>query len=275
MTINVKFWGVRGSFPCAGPNFQEYGGNTSCVEVRCGDLTIILDAGTGLQRLGESLQSAHALLLLSHTHIDHILGLPFFAPLYRRDFTLDIAAGHLSDPDALQHAIRQVMSPPIFPLTLESCASQKRWHHFTPGQNFTHPKLAEAGVQVQTLALNHPGGATGYRITYQGTSLCYITDIEHTAPTPDKDLLGFVRDTDLLIYDSSYDDDQFDAAKGWGHSTWQQAVRLAQAANARQLALFHHDHLATDALLRTREQEAKKMLPSTFLAKDNLDLSIG
>ena len=156
--IEVQFWGVRGSIACPDPELARYGGNTSCVEVRCGDSLLILDAGTGLRGLGRSLvaggEAVRADILLSHCHIDHIIGLPFFAPCHIPTTSLRLWAGHLSP---LATALRQMMSEPLFPIGFESFKAAVELHDFCAGEVLT----PAPGVTVRTASLNHPGGATG------------------------------------------------------------------------------------------------------------------
>jgi len=239
-TFEVKFWGVRGSVACPGPDTLHYGGNTPCVEIRCGERVLIFDAGTGIRQLGARLVAADTRnvdLFLSHTHYDHILGLPFFCFAYDPRNTLRIWAGHQPAGQSIEQTLRRFMSPPLFPVSTEIFDAAISYTDFRAGDD-----LAPApGVAIRTIALNHPDNSTGYRVDHGGKSICYLTDTEHVAGTLDPGILDFIRDADIVIYDANFTDDEYRKSYvGWGHSTWQQGVRLAQAAGVKTLALFHH-----------------------------------
>ncbi len=253
--FTIEFWGVRGTIPTPDKRMLRYGGQTSCVEVRCGDLTFVLDAGTGIVNFGRRRQPSHIHLLLSHTHIDHILGLCCMPQMFDQQFKADIWAGHLLPDMFITEALQQLISPPLFPVALEDVAAQLACHDFSAGHRLVHDDFVQQGVTIDTLPLNHPDRATGYRINYSGHSLCYITDIEHLRDNMDERLIEFVKDTDIFIYDSTYDDRQFDTYEGWGHSTWQQAMRLGKAANVGKIIMFHHDPQSTDEILDKRAEE--------------------
>lgn len=264
----IRFWGVRGTMPMADAQFLRYGGNTSCVEVVCGGQTLILDAGTGIQKLGAQLQGKHVDLLLSHTHIDHVCGLPFFSPAYKEGQRIDIWAGHLVPEYDLRQVFGHLMSSPLFPITPDQFKADIHYHDFSAGDDIQPSRLLDAGIRIRTLALNHPDRATGYRIEYKGRSLCYITDIEHTPGMFNKALAEFVANASCLIYDATYDDTDFSRYQGWGHSTWQQAARLAQHAHVKTLVAFHHDPEADDTALDKRQQAISQMHADAHIASE-------
>jgi phosphoribosyl 1,2-cyclic phosphodiesterase len=270
--FTVTFRGVRGTMPVSHSGFMRYGGNTSCVEVRCGERLMILDAGTGIRQVPQT-DVMDADILLSHTHIDHILGLPFFTPLFRQESRLRLWAGHLLPQMRLADAISRLMSPPLFPLGLADIKATVEWHDFTAGELLEDKSFAPWDITVHTLPLFHPDRATGYRISYRGHSLSYLTDMEHVPGVMDPEVVRFIRGSDLLIYDSTYDDRNFVEYTGWGHSTWQQAVRYADAAAIGTLALFHHDHMADDKLLDARATALKEMRPWWIVASEGLTIS--
>ena len=270
--MTVQFWGVRGSLACPGPEVARYGGNTSCVEVRCGDRLLIFDAGTGLRPLGrmlaESGRPTDADLFFSHFHMDHICGLPFFAPIYDPATRLRLWGGNLLPARRVVQAIEQMMSEPLFPIPPDSFKAAIQFHDFYAGDVLKpHP-----GVMLRTAALNHPGGATGYRLEYTNSAIAYITDTEHRPGVLDKNVLQLARDVDLMIYDSNYTEEEYPSHVGWGHSTWQQAVRLADAAGAKLLALFHHDPDHVDDFLDRIGREAKAQRVQTVVAAEGLML---
>jgi len=268
--FSVRFWGVRGSVACAGPDYVRYGGNTSCVEMRCGAHRLIFDAGTGLRALGETLQSqVEADLFFSHTHWDHIVGLPFFRPLYSPDSRFEVWGGHLLPDSTIEDALRQAMQTPLFPVPLDIFKARLTFHDFPPGRTL-EPR---PGVRVRTAALNHPNSATGYRVDYGGRSICYLTDTEHTPGKPDQNVLALMDGADIAIYDATYTDDELPRYAGWGHSTWQEGVRLCRAAGARKLVLFHHDPMRNDTALAALEQAAAAAFPGTVAAREGMTLT--
>ena len=268
----VRFWGVRGSVPTPDSRFAHYGGHTSCVEIRCGQRTLILDAGTGLIELGNQLAASECDILLSHTHLDHIHGLLFFKPAYDASKRVRLWAGHLLPDYSLKNTISQLMQPPIFPLTTQHFGERTEFIDFHAGELLQHNDFSDHGIVVKTLPLSHPDRATGYRVEYQGHAVCYITDIEHTPGTMDAALLSFIAGADCLIYDSTYTDEELPHYKGWGHSTWQQGMRLAQMAGVKQFVAFHHDPAANDAMLDQRAQEMQQSWAEAIVAKEGMEL---
>jgi phosphoribosyl 1,2-cyclic phosphodiesterase len=272
MAMTLRFWGVRGSLAAPGHATSGYGGHTSCVELRCGRHLIILDLGTGARPLGQALSREAgrtgvpvvADVLLTHLHLDHVIGLPFFAPLYEPHTTLRFWAGHLGADGDLEAALSPCWKAPLMPDIHSSFAAERRFHCFAAGERVTlHPDLA-----VDTIKLNHPGGATGYRFTWGGRTYCHITDHEHGVTATDQALRRFVMDTDMMTYDASYTEAQYPARRGWGHSTWQKAVELAQQANVGRLVLFHHDPDHDDATLDAITAEANTHHPGTVAARE-------
>ncbi len=254
--------------PRPGPSTIKYGGNTSCVEVRCGGRQVIFDAGTGIYPLGEKTDIIHMDIFLSHTHIDHIQGLPLFKPLYNRNANVALWAGHLMPERTVQQVVSHLMQSPVFPMTILDVASQVEFNDFVSGETIQNNGLNSNGITIETCSLPHPDRATGYRLTFEGKSVCYITDIEHEPGQLDKKLIEFIDGCDLFIYDSTYDDEGFNQYIGWGHSTWQQAVRLADAAEVKQLALFHHDPGLNDDALDERAEKLAEKRKAAFVSKE-------
>ncbi len=275
MSFKIKFWGVRGSIPCPSPNHIAIGGNTSCVEVSCGGTRIILDSGTGIRNLGHWLKRKnvkHATMMLSHVHWDHICGFPFFSPAFRNGFSLSIMAGHLLEFGGVHNVLAGQMTTPTFPVPLDALHASLSFEDFQAGDNFILP--ANPQVKITTAMLNHPDGATGYRIEYNGKSLCYVTDTEHVIGKPDQNILGLIEGADLLIYDCTYTDKEFDGKIGWGHSTWQEGVRLSQAANVKNLAIFHHDPDYEDRFMERVESDARMMWNGAILAREHMRINL-
>lgn len=269
--MEVRFWGTRGGMAAAGPDVVRYGGHTSCVEVLCGEHRIILDAGTGIRNLGDTMPADRAVtadLLLSHFHLDHIMGLAFFAPLYRDRTRLRVHAG--APAAFMQATLASILSPPLMPDMLSTVRAGVEYHGFTAGESLLlHPNLT-----VRTAPLHHPDGSVGYRLEWHGKSLAYVTDTEHQPGSLDRRVLELAGSADLLIYDSNYTDEEFPSRVGWGHSTWQQAIRLAEAAGVRSLLLFHHDARRTDAEVDAILAAAQRQRPGTGAAAEGMILTL-
>jgi len=260
MSVRATFWGTRGSIPTPGPHTVRYGGNTPCVEVRTSDgHLIILDAGTGIRALGRALLERadgapiEADLFLTHAHWDHIQGIPFFAPLFGRGNRLRIW-GSASLERSVDQVVRDQMSPVVFPVSFEALAATIEFRSIVEGT-----PTRGTGYEVTAFALQHPGGALGYRFADRvgdTGGLVYVPDNE-LAPHPrygsagpwrDR-LTAFVRGASVLIHDAMYTPEEYASRAGWGHSTHQEAVALALAADVRTLVLFHHDPERTDGAL--------------------------
>jgi phosphoribosyl 1,2-cyclic phosphodiesterase len=274
MTISVRFWGVRGSIPCPGPDTVRYGGNTACVEVRCGEDLIVFDAGSGLRALGNALDLEHRSvdldLFLSHAHVDHLIGLPFFLPALSEGSRLRLWAGSLAAAGGVERTVRKLMSEPLFPVGIEASQGDITFTDFEPGATL-RPR---DGVTVRTAALNHPGGAVGYRIEHDGESIAYITDTELIDGATDPALAALIRGAALLIIDATYTDAELPQHVGWGHSSWQQTVRLAEEAGVGRLCLFHHDPDHDDAQMDRIAAAAEKARPGTLVAREGETIEI-
>jgi len=273
--MSVRFWGVRGTVPCASSATARYGGNTSCVEVRCGDHLIILDAGTGIRPLGRSLtngsmSAVDADILLSHCHIDHINGLPFFTPAFAPGNHLRLWAGHLATPCSLENALRKLISPPLFPVDVEVLKADIKYCDFKSGE-VLRPR---EDVVVRTAPLDHPNGATGYRIEFAGRSVAYITDTETRNDNCIRDILALARNVDLMIFDCTYTEAELPSRVGWGHSTWQQGVRLADVAGAKSFCLFHHDPDRDDEALDDFATAVASMRKGSIVAREGLIVTL-
>ena len=272
--MHVKFWGVRGTIPCPLETHLKYGGNTSCVSVQCGDSWFIFDAGSGIRQLGEHLLAQgvqQVSMLFSHFHWDHIQGFPFFAPAYEPSFELHLYAGNLYlSKSTVQQALAGQMSAPFFPVSTDVFKAHIQHHDFQAGVRLEF----QNGVCAKTFLLNHPQGATAYRLEYQGRSVCYVTDVEHQPGLLDDALVTFLENADLVIYDSTYCDQNFHNYLGWGHSTWQQGVRLCKAAEAKQLAIFHHDPQSNDAAMDGVAMQAASVWSGAFVAREGQMVSL-
>ena len=271
--FSVTFWGVRGSIACPGADMLKYGGNTSCLEVRCGEALLIFDAGTGLRPLGAKLAREGRIdadLFLSHTHFDHVSGLPFFGPAFLPANRFRFWAGHLERQGLeLCDVLCELMMPPLFPVPIEIFKADIAYKDFVSGDTLT----PRPGVTLKTAPLNHPNGATGYRIEFGGKTICYITDTEHTGEGPDPTISGLIRGSDLVIYDSTYTDEEYPRFKGWGHSTWEEGIRVCEAAEAKRLVIFHHDPSHDDQMMDDIAEAAAKRRPGTLVAREGMTLT--
>lgn len=271
--FSIRFWGVRGTVATPGPATARYGGNTSCIEVRCGPTLMIFDLGTGLRPLGSALAAEGACtahLFLTHTHLDHISGFPFFKPAYAATNRFDLWAGHLRDQGLdLRGTLCELMREPLFPVPMGLMHATMTFHDFRAGE-VLHPAV---DVTLRTTPLNHPGGATGYRVEYGGRVFCLVTDTEHRSGQPDQRVLDFIRDADLVVYDATYTDAELPRFVGWGHSTWQEGVRLCALAAARRLVAFHHDPDRDDDALDRIGFDLDAAMPGSVVAAEGLVLT--
>ncbi|MBX3250387.1 MAG: MBL fold metallo-hydrolase [Myxococcales bacterium] len=277
--MTIRFWGVRGSIASPGVATAGVGGNTSCVEVRCGDRVFALDAGTGLRGLGDQLlreargRDVHLTLLLSHLHWDHIQGLPFFAPLYVPGTRL-YAAGLATPELSLRDAFAQQMCPPTFPVRFEDLPAHVETRPLRHGA-----RIELDDVVVRAAKLNHPGGGVlAYRLDWRGRSVVFATDTEHYACV-DPILARLAEGADVLIYDAQYRPEEYRGEVGppkvgWGHSTFEAGAALAEAAGVGQLVLFHHDPARDDAGVAAIEADARALFPHTEAAREGRTLRL-
>lgn len=268
--MRLRFWGTRGSCPTPGPTTVRYGGNTTCVEVRTDDgHLIILDAGTGIRELGRALVAAaagHPIrgdVFFSHAHWDHIQGLPFFTPAFQagNHFRLFGAPGLLR---GLEVVLRQQMSPVVFPVNFDALHARMEF------REMHEHRYQENDVVVRTINVRHPGGALGFRVAAHDAperALVFIPDNEldrfgddaDDAPTRQA-LVEFARGARVLVHDAMYTGAEYMDHRGWGHSSYRDAVEFAIAAEVETLILFHHDPERTDDDLETQLALCREMV---------------
>lgn len=272
--MKIKFWGVRGSVPTPIPECMGVGGNTSCVQVMTeNDDLIILDAGTGLRMLGKDLvkrqmhlnRQIH--LLLTHTHWDHIQGLPFFRLLNSSENTLTVYGAN-KPHQSMASILDKQMSFEYFPISLDDVPAQIRFHPLEEETFFI------GNTCIQTAAFNHPGGVYAYRLQSENQTLVYATDMEYTQESLDPRLLQFCSGADLLIFDAQYTPEELLYKTGWGHSSHLLAAHVAKQAQVKQLLLFSHDPDHHDQDLEIMEAEAQKLFSNTLLAREGLSIDL-
>jgi len=272
--MSVRFWGVRGTLPSAGKATARYGGNTPCVEIRCDNRLLIFDAGTGIRLLGNTLLNGSSALdtdiFFSHCHIDHIDGLPYFMPLFKGGNRVRLWAGNLQPRCRLEDVVRKLISPPLFPVEVEVLQAEIEYCDFKAGEVLT----PRPDVKIKTAPLDHPDGATGYRIEYAGRSVAYITDTETRNDNCIRNILSLARNSDLMIFDCTYTEAELSSRTGWGHSTWRQGVRLADVAGAKRFCLFHHDPDRDDAALDGFAKAAAATRDGTIVASEGLVITL-
>jgi phosphoribosyl 1,2-cyclic phosphodiesterase len=271
--LAVRFWGVRGSIPSPGPETAGYGGNTSCVELRVGNEVLVLDAGSGIRRLGLALapelagESVTTTLLISHTHWDHIQGLPFFRPAYDRTSRIHVL-GAPGTGRKLRAALVSQMDPMQFPVSLDSLTG------IVAIDEFAADTTTIGSFTVRTIALNHPGGCTGFRIAAGGISVAYLPDHEPylgavgssdpvvtaSAREAEAELTRFLAGSDVLILDSQYDRTEYPRHIGWGHGCLDDSVALALHAAVESLVLFHHDPDHDDHRIDAMLEQARRQV---------------
>ena len=273
--ILFKVWGCRGSIFAGGPEREAYGGDTTCFSIETQGRFVVVDAGSGLRALGEALMRREEgppeaiELLLTHLHIDHICGLPFFAPLLTGATRVRLWNSVYADADALRSALSRGLAPPIFPVD-------------TTVWDTLEIKVPEAGERVwlgganlaRSFPLNHPDGACGWRINAGGRVVVIAADHEQGNPTIDLGVAHHARFADLLVWDASYTDAELPARRGWGHSSWRQGVALAERAGAQRVLMTHHMPERSDAELDRIERDAKAAMRRLDFAREGMELHL-
>ncbi|MBD2040598.1 MBL fold metallo-hydrolase [Microcoleus sp. FACHB-672] len=274
--FTIHFWGVRGSIACPGSETVRYGGNTPCIEMRVGGNRLIFDGGTGLRLLGLSLLSqmpVEANMFFTHSHWDHIQGFPFFVPAFIKGNRFHIYGAVAPNGSTIEQRLNDQMLHPNFPVPLQIMGAQLDFNNLEIGQ-----RVQIGDVLVETALLNHPGEAVGYRVNWQGCSVAYISDTEHFPDRIDENVLWLARNADVMIYDATYTDEEYNSEKsskvGWGHSTWQEAVKVAKAANVKKLVIFHHDPLHNDDFLDSIAEQVGQQFPDSLMAREGQSVQL-
>ncbi len=270
MSLSLRFWGTRGSIPSPGLSTARYGGNTPCIELRTGEgRLVILDAGTGIRELGRSLLERSngspitGDIFLTHAHWDHIQGLPFFQPIFRKGNHFTIW-GSRSLQTSIDRVVRDQMSPVVFPVSFEELQARIDF------QELSEERRGGRGYHVSAIQVRHPGGALGYRFTDgddDSRALVYVSDNElnpqaryDDAPDWRQRLVAFTRGAAVLVHDTMYTADEYPAFVGWGHSTHEDAIDLAIEAGVERLVLFHHRPERTDSEVERCVERCRAMV---------------
>lgn len=280
--MRITFWGVRGSIPTPGPHTVEFGGNTSCVEIRAGKAIVILDGGTGLRLLGQKLLpelpiTAH--MFFSHLHWDHIQGFPFFAPAFIKGNSFFLYGGN-NVTRTLEETLAGQMDYPSFPVHLSEMGAKMKFADLFEGQTVEIDDGEGDAVRVTCARGNHPNGVLAFRVEHRNKAVVYATDTEHYSVVDPK-LTRLSQNVDVLIYDAMYTPEEYAGTAGtggpklgWGHSTIDEAAKLAKAANAKKLVLFHHDPGQSDAAVREKERRTREWFPNTIAALEGLVIDL-
>ncbi|MBD3272106.1 MAG: MBL fold metallo-hydrolase [Elusimicrobia bacterium] len=280
--MKIKFWGVRGSVAGPGEDTVFYGGNTSCIELRAAnnDL-IILDAGTGIRKLGNAIvgnqEDTNFSLFLSHAHWDHIEGLPFFKPLYFKKYRVGIY-GSPPKNQRLKSVINHALHQPYFPVSMKELKADISFH------DITELSIKVGTLTVDIIPVNHPSHTVAFRFSEQDKKIIYMTDNELFCPTsvitPYEQLIEFCRNVDILIHDAMYTHEEWNDHKGWGHSSIPNAVQLGLDAQVKLLILHHHDPERTDkqedAIVKTIQTQIKKQKSSMICeaAREGFEIEV-
>jgi len=272
----VRFWGVRGSIACPGASTVRYGGNTSCLEMMVGGHRLIFDGGTGLRELGLTLlaeKAVEANLFFTHSHWDHIQGFPFFVPAFVRGNRFNIYGTVAPNGSTIEQRLNDQMLHPNFPVPLQIMGADLKFCDLDIGET-----LHIGDITIENALLNHPGESVGYRVTWQHHVAAYITDTEHYPDRLDDNVVALARNADVMIYDSTYTDDEYHDPKsskvGWGHSTWQEAVKVAKAAGIKKLVIFHHDPAHDDDFMDQVAIQTQAEFPGAVVAREGMVLDL-
>ena len=279
---NIKLYGGRGSTPVCEPGFQKYGGNTTCIYVDLlinerSKMIVIFDAGTGIRQLSADIESGKIpqtdfiLIVFTHLHWDHIQGFPFFSPAYNPDQKIGIAYPQKKfHIDEVKDIFATQMQQQFFPVQLEDMGSNME---FIDHVNAKRLISGDGLVKFTFREHNHPGGAFSYRLECKGKTFVLCTDLEHGLEV-DQDVVEFCKDADLLIHDAQYTDEELGRHRGWGHSSYNQAMATAEQANVKKLILTHHDPSHNDEFLDKMESECQTRFPNCELAKEGLEFNL-
>lgn len=270
--MKMKFYGTRGSMPVCDKDFLEFGGNTTCIKItRDNGSVAIIDAGTGIRDLGKDIikdgyNQEELFIGFTHFHWDHIQGFPFFIPAYNPDIIINILAmGKDREIGNLEDIFKEQMKTEYFPIPLKAMGATCNFLQIDKNE------LVINNVLIKVIKQNHPGGSYGYRMEDNGKSIVVCTDIEHgNFVLPE--IVEFCKDADLLVHDAQYTNEELEAHRGWGHSSYDQAIEVAERANVKKLIITHHDPDHNDEFLAKIEKECQKKYPNCVLAREGMEI---
>lgn len=270
----VTFWGVRGTLAAPAAEFQKTGGNTICAQLTCGDRVIIFDSGTGIRELGSKLVEKNPErkldLFFTHVHYDHVEGVPFFAPFFTPSCTINVWMGPIDGAKGTEDAVKGLMRRPYFPVGPDVFTADVTYRELIGSEKLD---LGD-GIKVTTAPLNHPGGATGYRVDYKGRSFAFITDTEHVPGQIDTNVVSLISGCDLFAYDCSFTDAEFPEFAGFGHSTWEEGLRLREKSGAGAMLALHHMPFRTDDEVELMEKSIRKRHAESGVAREGLTIAL-
>jgi len=278
----IKFYGVRGSTPVCQPGFQQFGGDTTCIytDLLTNDrskMIVVFDAGTGIRILGKEImegkipETEFILLVFTHFHWDHIQGFPFFDPVYCKDRKIAFFTPLHTMKDAeLKQIFERQMQKEYFPVQLENIGADLK---FFTAEEYRSYLGFEKTVDFNYRMHNHPGGAFSYRMEASGRCVVICTDVEH-GKTIDPEVVEFCRDADLLIHDAQYTDEELESHRGWGHSSFSQAIECAKQANVNQLIFTHHDPDHDDDFLAEMEIKCRQEFKNSSMAREGMEVLV-
>ena len=270
----IRFWGCRGSFPCSEKNKQIYGGDTSCIEIRTPDNnTIILDMGTGLKRLGQKIINDSSYnkeihIFLSHFHLDHIHGFVMFAPLFNPNYNIKIYSRQ-SNGKSLITVLEQFLQPEIWPISLDDLPAKISFIDIDDKSININ-----SNISITNQLHAHPNKAYSIGIESFNKKIVYATDCEHPKQNLNPNVVNFATDSDILIHDAQYTPNDLKTHIGWGHSSWEQAAKVASESGSKQLILFHHSPDYDDNKIKDIERKARFYFPNIMAAKQDLKIEL-
>jgi len=270
--IEVEFWGVRGTVPVSGRNYLEFGGRTSCACITdSSGERLIIDAGTGLHSLGGELARGkeprllRLHILLTHFHLDHIIGIPFFPPLFSGD--TEIIFYSFTEPEMTQRNLRRLMSGAFFPVKFKETAAKKAF------KKVSQKGFRIGDIKITSCPLVHPQGSVAYKLEKNGRSVVFATDTEHPGTGMDERLVDFVQGAACLVYDAMFTPQEYDSGRrGWGHSTWLEGTRIARRSGVQKLLLSHMNPDHSDTRVRAIRRLAQKEFPGSDCAREGMRL---
>jgi len=278
----IKCWGARGSIPVSGKEYKKYGGDTTCLEIRTqNDDIVIIDAGTGIRRLGNRLvkEKRHKInIIFTHTHWDHVQGFPFFKPIFVKETRINIFGCPFSKK-SVKEMIAPLLIHPYFPVSFEDIKAKIEYH------SLGKESFSIGPLTITPILLNHPNQGLGYKFTEEGRSFVFLTDNElnfkHPGGLDFEDYVTFCSGADLLIHDAEYTEEDYKLTRGWGHSVYKEALRLAAKAGVKQFGLFHHNPDSTDESLDEILDDCQNIIKEQkldlecFAARQNMEITFG